>query len=85
MARLTHPDETVEFVSLLAYHLSDLGFDDSAGELRAWTTLRSVASVDSLGALASICKQIIGRDGDRVPPCLRKDLERCLHLPDDTA
>ena len=84
MAGLTQPEEVVEFVSLLAYHLSDVGFDDSADDLRAWTT-GPYAPVDALDALASICRRIIRRDGDRVPPCLRNDLERCLRLPDESA
>jgi hypothetical protein len=83
MADLT-PQESVEFVALLADHLSDLGFEDSANQLRAWTASRSVACGDGLEALGSICQRIMRRDGDRFPPCLRNDLQRCMRWPDAT-
>ena len=51
-------------------------------------TLAAIRRVPGVAAAAGATDddaQIIGRDGDRVPPCLRKDLERCLRLPDETA
>ncbi len=66
-----------DFVTAMSSHLLELGFEEAHQELSrvlstAWTT-----SSEVFGELGLASKRIMGRDGKRLPPCLKEDLKRC--------
>lgn len=78
VADFESPDDLLEFVRAAAQHLGELGFEDAERALSDWATCSYTTSSEFLGQLGLVCKRIIERDGHRVPPCLREDLDRCL-------
>jgi hypothetical protein len=69
-----------DFVTAMSSHLLELGFEEAHLELSrilstAWTTSSVV-----FGELGLASKRIMRRDGKRLPPCLKEDLEKCLSV-----
>jgi hypothetical protein len=71
-------DDLVGFVEGLAKNLSELHFGEAADELVAWSKGTWTTGTEFLGELGVLCRQVVERDGERLPPCLREDIERCL-------
>jgi hypothetical protein len=70
--------DLLSIVRGVAHNLSELHFGESADELVAWSKGTWTTGTEFLGELGVLCRQVIERDGERLPPCLREDLERCL-------
>jgi hypothetical protein len=72
------PDDLLRFVRSLAENLSELHFAESADELLDWSGGVWSTGSEFVGELGVRCRGILARDGNRLPQCLRDDLERCL-------
>jgi hypothetical protein len=69
-------EEFYNFVKTLSANLRELGFAESAQDLKgvfetAWTT-----SSEMFGEIGLACGRILARDGKRLPPCLKEDLKK---------
>jgi hypothetical protein len=73
------PDDLVGFVRSVASNLSELDFGESADELVAWSNSAWTTGSEFLGELGLRCRQVVERDGDRLPARLREDIECCLN------
>ena len=71
-------EDLLAFVKTMAHHLSELGFDEAMVELTDWCSTSFTTSSEFLGELGFVCRRIIERDGARLPPCCREDIEACL-------
>ena len=66
-----------DFVTAMSSHLLELGFEEAHQELSRILNTAWTSSSEVFGELAFISKRIMGRDGRRLPPCLKEDLKKC--------
>jgi hypothetical protein len=78
VANFESPDDLLQFVKLLSSHLNELHFVEAFRQLDDWAGSAWTTSSEFLGELGLRCKAIMKRDGKRLPPSLREDLERCV-------
>lgn len=70
-------EDFFEFVTAMSSHLLQLGFEEAHQELSLILSTSWTTSSEVFGELGLACKRIMGRDGIRLPPCLKEDLMKC--------
>ena len=72
------PEELIAYVRRISNELAQLDFEESADELQSWSVNTWTTSSELLGELGRSCQAALERDGEQLPPRLKKAIQRCL-------